>query len=97
MLSHNFVDRLKCYDRELITPAQAAKVQPFLDSPDFDPERIRYVSTACAGLCQWVRSLMCYHKASMQFMALKRRLEEVEARLAQLKNPSVATAPKESC
>ena len=97
MLSHDFVDRLKSYDKDNITPAQAAKVQPFLDSPNFDPEYIRKVSTACAGLCQWVRSLIEYHKVCIHFMTLKRRLEEMEARVAQLKNPSVAAAPKESC
>ena len=96
MLLHNFLGRLVGYDRELITPAQAAKVQPFLDSPDFDPDSIRRVSTACARLCQF-RSLIKYYRVRVQLMALKRRLEEVERRLAELKNPSVAEANEESC
>ena len=97
MLSDDLLRRLINYDKNNITPAQAAKVQPFLDSPDFDPDSIRRVSTACAGLCQWVRSLMRYHKVSIHFLALNRKLEEVEGLLVHLKNPSVATAPKESC
>ena len=84
MLSDDFLRRLNCYDKDYITRAQAAKVQPFLDSPDFDPDSIRKVSTACAGLCQWVRSVMCYHKVGIRVVALKHQLEQVEGRPIQL-------------
>ena len=43
-----------------------------LTNPNFDPERIRQVSTACEGLCKWVFALSEYDKVA-KIVAPKRR------------------------
>lgn len=32
----------------------------YIPNPDFDPEKVRTASTACEGLCKWVRAMDKY-------------------------------------
>ena len=32
--------------------------------PDFDPNNIRSVSSACEGLCRWVRAMEVYERVA---------------------------------
>lgn len=34
----------------------------YISNPDFDPEKIKVASTACEGLCKWVRAMDTYDK-----------------------------------
>lgn len=49
---------------------------------EFDPERIKNVSTACEGLCKWVRAMEVYDRVIKIVAPKKARLAEAEAELA---------------
>lgn len=49
---------------------------------EFNPERIKTVSTACEGLCKWVRAMEVYDRVIKIVAPKKARLEEAEAELA---------------
>ena len=34
----------------------------FIPNPEFVPEKIKNASTACEGLCKWVRAMDSYDK-----------------------------------
>lgn len=49
---------------------------------EFDPDRIKNVSTACEGLCKWVRAMEVYDRVIKIVAPKKARLEEAEGELA---------------
>lgn len=50
-----FLDSLRTYDKNNIPPAAIKKIRAqYITDPNFDPAKIRNVSTACEGLCKWV-------------------------------------------
>lgn len=36
----------------------------YVTNPDFDPNNIRSVSSACEGLCRWVRAMEVYERVA---------------------------------
>ena len=58
-----FLESLKEYDKDNI-PAQLMKKirDNYIPNPDFDPTTIRKVSSACEGLCSWVRAIEVYDR-----------------------------------
>ncbi|XP_037073999.1 dynein heavy chain 3, axonemal-like [Pollicipes pollicipes] len=51
-------------------------------NPDFDPTVIRNVSTACEGLCRWVRAMEVYDRVAKIVAPKKAKLAEAEGELA---------------
>lgn len=46
----------------------------YVTNPDFDPNNIRSVSSACEGLCRWVRAMEVYErvaKVRLYYVSLK--------------------------
>lgn len=54
----------------------------YIPDREFDPERIKTVSTACEGLCKWVRAMEVYDRVIKIVAPKKARLAEAEAELA---------------
>lgn len=36
----------------------------YVTNPDFDPNNIRSVSSACEGLCRWIRAMEVYERVA---------------------------------
>ncbi|KMQ95743.1 dynein heavy chain axonemal [Lasius niger] len=64
-----FLENLKNFDKDNIPPA-------------FQPEAIKKVSTACEGLCKWVRAMEVYDRVIKVVAPKKAMLAEAEAALA---------------
>ena len=49
-------------------PVQVMKQirEKFIPNPEFVPEKIKNASTACEGLCKWVRAMDSYDKYVFQ-------------------------------
>jgi dynein heavy chain len=58
-----FLERLVFYDREGMEDAVMHKLDPYLQNPDFSPERLSRVSKACSSICLWV---MCHSPSTLQ-------------------------------
>lgn len=35
----------------------------YMTNPDFDPDKVKNASTACEGLCKWVRAMEVYDRS----------------------------------
>ena len=79
-----FLESLKEYDKDNIPGQIMAKIrQKFIPNPDFDPAIIKNVSSACEGLCKWVRALDVYDSVAKVVAPKRQSLEAAEAILAE--------------
>ncbi|XP_069141245.1 dynein axonemal heavy chain 3-like isoform X4 [Argopecten irradians] len=78
-----FLDSLKEYDKENIPPPTIKKIRDkYVINPDFDPNIIKKVSSACEGLCKWVRAMDVFDSVWKIVHPKRKNLEEAEAILA---------------
>lgn len=78
-----FLESLLNFDKDNIPERIMTKIRTtILTNPNFDPERIRQVSTACEGLCRWVLALSEYDKVAKVVAPKKQALAEAEAHYA---------------
>nr|XP_024219193.1 dynein heavy chain 3, axonemal-like isoform X2 [Halyomorpha halys] len=78
-----FLDSLKAYDKDNINPAIMKRIRErYINDRDFDPNIVQKVSTACEGLCKWVRAMEVYDRVIKIVAPKKARLGEAEAELA---------------
>ncbi|PAA64367.1 hypothetical protein BOX15_Mlig029056g2 [Macrostomum lignano] len=78
-----FLESLQNFDKDNI-PAPIMKVirERFIVNPEFVPERIAVASTACEGLCKWVRAMDQYDKVAKIVAPKKEALRKAEGELA---------------
>ncbi|KAL2299010.1 hypothetical protein Nmel_014623 [Mimus melanotis] len=75
-----FLDRLKSYDKDNIPPPIMKKIRDkFMNHPDFQPEVVKNVSSACEGLCKWVRAMEVYDRVQKVVAPKRERLQAAEA------------------
>ncbi|CAK9833026.1 Dynein axonemal heavy chain 3 [Anthophora retusa] len=78
-----FLESLKNFDKDNIPPAYMKKIRDkFINDRSFQPEAIKKVSTACEGLCKWVRALEVYDRVIKVVAPKQAMLAEAEAALA---------------
>lgn len=53
-----------------------------MSNPEFDPSLIKNASTACEGLCRWVRAMDVYDRVAKVVAPKKAKLAEAEGELA---------------
>ncbi|XP_030068202.1 dynein axonemal heavy chain 3 [Microcaecilia unicolor] len=77
-----FLDGLKAFDKDNISPAVMKKIrEKFIDHPEFQPSIIKNVSSACEGLCKWVRAMEVYDRVAKVVAPKRERLKEAEGKL----------------
>jgi dynein heavy chain, axonemal len=77
-----FMESLIQYDKDNIAPAVIKKIrEKFIPDPNFLPSVICNVSTACEGLCSWVRAMDSYDKVFKVVAPKQVKLQEAEAEL----------------
>ncbi|XP_041084991.1 dynein heavy chain 3, axonemal-like [Polyodon spathula] len=78
-----FLDNLKAFDKDNIPAANIKKIrEKFIDNPEFHPSVIKNVSSACEGLCKWVRAMEVYERVAKVVAPKRERLKEAEAELS---------------
>uniref|UniRef100_A0A4X1VAV2 Dynein axonemal heavy chain 3 n=1 Tax=Sus scrofa TaxID=9823 RepID=A0A4X1VAV2_PIG len=77
-----FLESLKTYDKDNIPPVIMKRIRErFIDHPDFQPAVIKNVSSACEGLCKWVRAMEVYDRVAKVVAPKRERLKEAEGKL----------------
>ncbi|TNM97969.1 hypothetical protein fugu_014215 [Takifugu bimaculatus] len=77
------LDSLKTYDKDNIPPPYMKKIRDnYINNPDFQPSIITKVSSACEGLCSWVRAMEVYDRVAKVVAPKKERLKMAEDELA---------------
>ena len=56
--------------------------EKYVTNPFFDPNFVKKVSTACEGLCKWVRAIEVYDRVIKIVSPKKAKLAEAEQELA---------------
>lgn len=56
--------------------------EKYVTNPYFDPNFVKKVSTACEGLCKWVRAIEVYDRVIKIVSPKKAKLAEAEQELA---------------
>ncbi|XP_039301684.1 dynein heavy chain 7, axonemal-like [Solenopsis invicta] len=75
-----FLDSLLHFDKDNIPDKVIETIRKeYLTNPDFDPEKIKKVSTACEGLCRWVIAMSEYDIIAKIVGPKKRALAQAEA------------------
>ncbi|XP_017759468.1 PREDICTED: dynein heavy chain 3, axonemal [Eufriesea mexicana] len=78
-----FLESLKNFDKDNIPPAYMKIIrEKFINDRSFQPEAIKKVSTACEGLCKWVRAIEVYDRVIKVVAPKQAMLAEAEAALA---------------
>ncbi|KAM4697749.1 dynein axonemal heavy chain 3 [Rhinophrynus dorsalis] len=77
-----FLESLKVFDKDNINPTIMKKIrEKFIDNADFQPSVIKNVSSACEGLCKWVRAMEVYDRVAKVVAPKRERLKEAEGKL----------------
>lgn len=74
----NFLKRLLEYDKENIKPQILAKLQKYINNPDFVPEKVEKVSKACKSMCMWVRAMDLYSRVVKVVEPKRRKLRAAQ-------------------
>ncbi|XP_054635035.1 dynein axonemal heavy chain 6 isoform X2 [Dunckerocampus dactyliophorus] len=85
----NFTRYLTDYDKDNIKPQVLAKLQKYINNPEFVPEKVEKVSKACKSMCMWVRAMDIYSRVLKEVgpkrEAFAKAQEELETTMATLR------------
>jgi len=74
-----FLASLQSFDKDNIPPDIIKKISTYTPQPDFQPDRVKQVSSAAGGLCLWVRAMETYDRVAKVVAPKKESLREAEA------------------
>ena len=78
-----FLTSLIEFDKDNIPAKNIKEIRTkYVTHPDFHPDKVVQASSACAGLCKWVRAIESYDKVAKVVAPKKEKLKEAEAELA---------------
>ncbi|CAH1793738.1 unnamed protein product [Owenia fusiformis] len=78
-----FLDRLKAYDKDNIPAPVIKKIrEKYVSNPEFDPNLIKNASTACEGLCRWVKAMDVYDRVAKVVAPKTIKLKGAETELS---------------
>uniref|UniRef100_UPI00358FFBD0 dynein axonemal heavy chain 3 n=1 Tax=Myxine glutinosa TaxID=7769 RepID=UPI00358FFBD0 len=78
-----FLGSLKTFDKDNIPIAMMKRIrEKFIGDADFQPSVIKNVSSACEGLCKWVRALEVYDRVAKVVAPKKECLNNAEAEVS---------------
>ena len=76
------IQRLENYNKDNISPQVIKKIQPYIESPQFNPDIIRNASNAAEGICKWVIALVKYDAVYKEITPKRHALAEAQKQLA---------------
>ncbi|XP_030371689.1 dynein beta chain, ciliary [Scaptodrosophila lebanonensis] len=76
-----FLDNLVNYDKKHIHPDIIKALQPYIQDPEFNPEKIMSKSSAAAGLCSWVININRFYDVYLIVEPKERALADAEKEL----------------
>lgn len=60
-----FIETLKNFDKDNMSPVAIKRIRDkYIVNPEFVPEKIKTISSACEGLCKWVRAMEVYDRTA---------------------------------
>jgi len=81
LMESDFLQVLRDYDKDNISPAIISKIRPYVANPEFEPAKIKQASNAAYGLCCWVRAMEAYDRVAKVVGPKKAALAQAEGEL----------------
>ncbi|KAL3685151.1 hypothetical protein R1sor_003173 [Riccia sorocarpa] len=85
-----FLQSLRDYDKDNISPKIIEKIRPYLSLPEFVPEVVQKASKAAFGLCSWIRAMEAYDRVAKVVAPKKAKLAAAEAEFQELQTALTA-------
>lgn len=70
---------LKEYNKDDIPVSTINKLIPYIQNPEFDPDKVFRVSKAAYGLCKWIRAIVSYDRVAKVVAPKRAKFEESNA------------------
>lgn len=77
----NFLSRLLTYDKDKMDDETMRRLEPFVSSGDWSPERFRSNGKVAVALCTWVRAMSLHHNVFERIRPKLAAVRRIEARL----------------
>ncbi|KAF8821951.1 putative Dynein heavy chain 6, axonemal [Cardiosporidium cionae] len=78
-----FLQRLKNFERDYISPPLLRKLERYLSKPDFSPEKVGSHSLAAKSLCMWAHAIGKYFQVLKEVKPKRDRLKEMDKQLSE--------------
>jgi len=78
MQDGGFLSSLVNFNKDGLTAKQVTKVKHYFRDPKFNPQDLRNISVAAAGLLQWVAAMMNYYEVSSKIEPLRNAVRQAE-------------------
>lgn len=88
----DFLKMMIGFDKDNIAEKTLKKLKPYIDNPDFVPEKVDKVSKACTSMCMWVRAMDLYARV---YRTVEPKREKLNAAQAALKETMAALQEKQ--
>lgn len=73
----NFLDQLKTYNKDDISPVILKRVKALVNKPEFDVVKMKTISKAAGGLAKWCVSIKEYSEALSEIKPLREKQEKM--------------------
>lgn len=68
----NFLKKLQDYDTDSISDKMINQIKPYIEDPDFNPQKVAIHSKVAKSMCMWVRAIHSYAQV-YRFVEPKRK------------------------
>ena len=80
----DFLGELIKFDKDAIKAPTIKKLKPYIDNPEFTPEKVKSVSSAACSLCMWVKAMYTYYHVARTVEPKKEALAKAQSEVAQM-------------
>lgn len=76
-----FLEKLINFDKDAMEEKVVKKMAPYMENPEFTPDRIEQVSKACRAVCMWCHAMFTYYHVARDVEPKRQRLAQASETL----------------